>query len=128
MGENICKSITCKFSSGSAEVPVLRRVSISESGWTNDVICVGWFKDTFIPFVVLRNPSGAPTLLIFDGHGSHITMEMVELAKEHNIVLYRLPPHTTHKLQPLDVGFFNHIQREWEKQVDMVVGETGEGV
>lgn len=54
-----------------------------------------------------RNTSGKPILLIFDGHGSHIT------------------PHTTHKLQPLDVGVFGPLQREWAKQCDLYLSTTG---
>ena len=40
---------------------------------------------------------------------------MRALAFEHNILLYCLPPHTTHKLQPLDVGVFGPLQTAWSK-------------
>ena len=103
-------------------------MSISETGWTNDFICVEWFKKTFIPFVTARNPLNLPILLILDGHGSHLTDEMVELALKHNIHLYQLPPHTTHKLQPLDVGIFGHVQRKWQDRVDEVTEDTGQGI
>ncbi|EJC99236.1 DDE-domain-containing protein, partial [Fomitiporia mediterranea MF3/22] len=94
-------------------------VSITESGWTNDFICSEWFKQIFIPH---------PVLLIFDGHGSHLTDEMVELALQNYVHLYQLPAHTTHKLQPLDVGIFTHVQRKWEQYVDSVVETTGQGI
>jgi hypothetical protein len=70
--------------------------------------------------------SGKPILLIYDGHGSHNTIELIKLARENNIVLFCLPPHTTHKLQPLDVGVFGPFQRAWADRCDEVVEATGE--
>lgn len=36
-----------------------------------------------------------------DGHGSHETLGLLDLAAEQNIYVFVLPPHTTHYLQPL---------------------------
>ena len=38
------------------------------------------------------------------------------------------PPHTTHHLQPLDVGIFGPLQHAWQKQCLEVLDETGQGV
>lgn len=73
-------------------------------------------RHIFIPQVnQLRTPDEL-ALLIFDGHKSHESMEMEKLAMENNIHLIRLPAHTTHKLQPLDVGLFGPMQSAWRKQ------------
>ena len=56
------------------------------------------------------NPPARPILLIQDGHSSHITVELIELAKENNIHILCLPSHTTHLLQPLDVGVFSSFK------------------
>ena len=40
---------------------------------------------------------------------------MKEIAFKHNILLYCLPPKTTHQLQPLDVGVFGPLQNAWNK-------------
>ncbi|KIK12879.1 hypothetical protein PISMIDRAFT_59393, partial [Pisolithus microcarpus 441] len=45
-----------------------------------------------------------------------------------NIHLFALPPHTTHKLQPLDVGVFGPLQRSWSKQCEDYCRRTGEGI
>ena len=37
-----------------------------------------------------------PILLIYDGHGSHTTLDWVTLARSNNIILFCVPPHTTH--------------------------------
>jgi hypothetical protein len=75
-----------------------------------------------------RNTSGKPVLLIFDGHGSHITDEMIELAVNNNIELLCLPAHTTHKLQPLDVGVFGPLQTAWAQRCDIYLEGTGQGI
>ena len=46
-----------------------------------------------------------------DNHNSHITLEGVELAKNHGLDLLTLPPHCSHKLQPLDVGVFGAFKK-----------------
>ncbi|KAF7569827.1 Trichoplein multi-domain protein [Pyrenophora tritici-repentis] len=48
-------------------------------------------------------------LLILDGYGSHVTMEFIDYAIAHNIMLLVLPPHSTHTLQPLDVVMFKPL-------------------
>lgn len=99
---------------------------MSENGWTDNFLCKEWFKNTFIPQTTAQNTSGKPILLIYDGHGSHEQLELINLAREHNIILFCLPPHTTHKLQPLDVGVFGPFQRAWSERCDEIVEDTGE--
>ena len=47
-----------------------------------------------------------PVILIFDGHQSHINLPLLKKDNDKGIYLLRLPPNTTHALQPLDVGFW----------------------
>jgi hypothetical protein len=95
------------------------------NGWTDDFIGAEWFEKSFIPQATARNTSGKPILLILDGHGSHETSRILQLAEIHNIIILCLPPHTTHKLQPLDVGVFGPLQRAWLERCDCVVELTG---
>ncbi|KAF8247323.1 DDE-domain-containing protein, partial [Wilcoxina mikolae CBS 423.85] len=57
-------------------------------------------------------------LLILDGYGSHITYEFVNYCESHDIILYCLPPHSTHLLQPLNVGLFAPLQHSYSKAVE----------
>lgn len=91
------------------------RVATSPNGWTDEFLCVEWFRKCFVPQVKARRESDAPFLLILDGHNSHITPEMRQLAIENDIHLFLLPPHTTHRLQPLDVGIFGPLQHAYLK-------------
>ncbi|KAE8740511.1 hypothetical protein FOCC_FOCC013983 [Frankliniella occidentalis] len=45
-----------------------------------------------------------PTLLVVDNVGSHFTLETINMCKDNGVTLFTLPPDTTHKTQPLDVG------------------------
>ena len=38
---------------------------------------------------------------------------MIELCKQHNIQFVCLPPHSTDKMQPLDVGVFSSMKSGW---------------
>ena len=54
-------------------------------------------------------------LLLQDGHASHISIDLIELARANNISLLCLPAHTTHILQPLDVGVFKSFKSYFSK-------------
>ena len=54
-------------------------------------------------------------MLIQDGHGSHVSVELIELARANDVHLLCLPAHTTHILQPLDVGVFKSFKTYFSK-------------
>ena len=45
-----------------------------------------------------------------DNLKAHITLDAIEFARSHFIDVLTLPPHTSHRLQPLDVGFFGPLK------------------
>jgi hypothetical protein len=49
-------------------------------------------------------------LLILDGHGSHVTMDVVKTARSVGLDLLILPSHTSHAMQPLDVSCFKPFE------------------
>ena len=101
------------------------RIATTERGWTDNVTCHQWFTKTFIPQATAHreNPE-EPIILVWDNHASHRTPEILRAAIEHNITFHLLPPHTTHQLQPLDVGVFGPLQRVWQKRCDDIINET----
>lgn len=52
-----------------------------------------------------------PALLIADNHSSHISIPVLSLARENGVIILTLPPHTSHRTQPLDVGVFRSFSR-----------------
>lgn len=55
-----------------------------------------------------------PVLLLFDGHGSHLTYGTVKTAIDNSIIIMCLPPNTSHAFQPLDVGLFKPVKTAWK--------------
>lgn len=74
-----------------------------QSGWMTTEIFLKWMKH-FQSFV--KASIDDEVILIVDGHASHKGIETLEYAKENGIHVICLPPHCTHRMQPLDVSFF----------------------
>lgn len=53
-----------------------------------------------------------------DGHGSHITANVISHCMQNAIDLLILPPHTSHVLQPLDVSIFAPLKRALAAETD----------
>jgi hypothetical protein len=106
-------------------VPRDWRFEVSDNGWTTDPIGLSWLEDNFIPYVVKRR-CGAWSMLVMDGHGSHLTPEFDSICMANNIVTICMPAHSSHLLQPLDVGCFGILKHFYGQYVqDMArVGTT----
>ncbi|KAJ8340713.1 hypothetical protein SKAU_G00353460 [Synaphobranchus kaupii] len=81
----------------------------SESGYIDSEL----FVKRFLYFIKYAVKERRPLLLIMDGHNSHQTLEVVEMALENGVILLCWPPHTSHVLQPLDVGIFGPLKTEF---------------
>ncbi|ODM22204.1 hypothetical protein SI65_03050 [Aspergillus cristatus] len=101
------------------------KLTNSANGWTTDEIGLKWLKQVFDPFSKPYS-TGAKRLLILDGHSSHQTAEFDNFCKENAIICLCMPPHTSHLLQPLDVGIFGPLKRAYGKLVEtmMVAGNN----
>lgn len=86
----------------------------SDNGWMTASLFYGWLGNHFVK----RIPPSRPVVLIVDGHGSHIDMEVSKLALENQVFLYCLLPHCTHCIQPCDVGLFRPLKSNWDKAVE----------
>ena len=86
---------------------------LSASGWMDTELFQEWFLQHFLKFA----PSMRPLILLMDGHSSHFSPEMIKVAKKDGVILFTLPPNTTHLCQPLDKGPFAPLKLEWRKSV-----------
>jgi hypothetical protein len=64
---------------------------------------------------------GVRRLLILDGHESHHSLQFQELCKENNIYTLCMPPHSSHLLQPLDVGCFLSLKRAYSHEIEALI-------
>ena len=87
----------------------------SDSGWTDGALFVKWL----LHFIKVTQTSKAqPCIVIVDGHNSHKTLQAVDLARDNGITMITLPPHSTHKLQPLDRTFFKSLKANYNRASD----------
>ena len=78
--------------------------------WVDSELFKGWLSDHFLAQAV-----GAHLLLLLlDGDGSHYQPELISYAREFGIILFCLPPHTTHESQPLDASIFKSLKQNWQ--------------
>lgn len=75
----------------------------NKSGWMQLDIFTSWFEH----FINHTKPTTQdPVLLILDGHMTHTkNLTVIEKARQNNVTILCLPPHCSHKLQPLDRSF-----------------------
>jgi hypothetical protein len=79
----------------------------------------------FLPQARAHADNDKPIVLLYDGHGLHIQESIVDAAMEQRTTLYLLPAHTTHKLQPCDVGAFDPLKRHWATSCAQYLELTG---
>ena len=90
-------------------------IALSDNGWTDNEIGLEWFKKCFEPET--RCGDDEYRLLILDGHASHITTAAIRFCIASKIIPLCLPPHTTHFLQPLDIGIFSPLATAYKAGV-----------
>jgi hypothetical protein len=85
----------------------------SENGWMNSEIFFNYFKKSFLKTI----GNDRPVLLIYDGHTTHLRTDLIELAIRENVTILKLPPHTSHLLQPLDLAVFKPMKDAWDQKL-----------
>ncbi|XP_067949445.1 uncharacterized protein [Watersipora subatra] len=68
------------------------------------------FAYEYLPFFIsnVRCSKDKPVLLVLDNHCSHVSLQAINVCRNSGIHLLTLPPHTSHKLQPLDRCVFGN--------------------
>jgi len=77
----------------------------SESGYKDSKISLEWLKRVFDPQTKAR-AQGKPRVLICDGFGTHFALKTTFSCA-----------HTSHKLQPCDVGVFGPLKAAYRDEV-----------
>ena len=67
---------------------------LSENRWIDMVL----FKEWFFCHFLSHAGSSRSLLLLLDGHSSHYNLDAVTLARENDVIIYTLVPHTTHEM------------------------------
>jgi hypothetical protein len=86
----------------------------SPSVWTNNELRIAWLKQVF-DRKTEKKARRRWRLLIVDSHGSHLTLEFLNLCLNKRILLIIFPPHATYTLQPLDVVLYGPLSGNYRK-------------
>ncbi len=85
-------------------------ISLGENGWTDSKLCMEWIRNCF-ESEIRSSLRGEYQILIVDGYASHISIKFIRFPQEHKIMYLYLQAHSTHLLQPLDVGVFGVLKQ-----------------
>ncbi|XP_030762953.1 uncharacterized protein LOC115887627 [Sitophilus oryzae] len=95
--------------------PLGCEMAVTDKRYKNTPTFIKWLNH----FKKYAKPSDSnPILLILDNHVSHTSREAVTFAKSNNIHLLTLPPHSSHKTQPLDRCIFRPLKAYYDVAVD----------
>ena len=78
------------------ELPSDYLMAVSDSGYSNDDIAYHWIQH--FNYFSAKRQVGSHRLLLFDGHGSHLTKDFIQYCDNAKIIPFSLPPHTSHIL------------------------------
>ena len=84
---------------------------LSSNGWMDQELFNIWFSNHFLRYA----PAVRPLLLLLDGHSSHYCLDTIRLAAKEKVIVFALPPNTTHLSQPLDKGCFGPLKMAWRQ-------------
>ena len=85
---------------------------------------MNWLEAVFDRYTRSKSGNRRRRLLIVDGHSSHVNMAFIELADCLRIILVILPPHSTHRLQPLDKSLFAPLARYYTNGLNSLLADS----
>lgn len=87
---------------------------VQEKGWMTGEVFLQWLEH-FCQHV--KASLEDKVLLVLDGHSSHKNLDVLEYAKTNGVIMVCLPPHCTHRMQPLDVAFFGPFKIFYDQEI-----------
>lgn len=86
------------------------------SGWIQSDIFTQWFRH----FIKHVEPTAAnPAVLVLDGHFTHTrNIDVINLGRENHVDIVCLPPHSSHKMQPLDLSFMSPFKTYYAQEIE----------
>lgn len=89
---------------------------ISDSGFINVQLFCQWL----VHFENYSKPSAEHLvlLILINHNNSHRDLQAINYCRDNHIDLLSLPPHASHKMQPLDIGFFGPLKCIYFQECD----------
>jgi hypothetical protein len=95
----------------------------SPNGWTSDELGYGWLTGLFEKETAVK-AKRSWRLLFVDGHGSHVNMKFLNRCERHRILVAIYLPHSTHRLQPLDVSVSAPLAHHCSQGLDNLIRQS----
>ncbi|KAB0801489.1 hypothetical protein PPYR_05843 [Photinus pyralis] len=92
--------------------------SYSSSGWFDMLQFEIWFFKILLPHIKKHRIGDEKVVVMGDNLASHFAPEVIKTVQDNNIYFTTLTPNSTHMLQPLDVGIFAPMKKQWRKVLD----------
>jgi hypothetical protein len=92
------------------------------NSWINEENFMAWLEH-FCKFVKISREE--PILLIIDSHGFHKTFNAFNFCRDKYIVVLTIPPHASHRPQPVDLTFFSPLKTAYNRECDLFVKANG---
>jgi hypothetical protein len=84
------------------------------SVWSNERLFIE-FLDYLIEHA--KPSKEEPVLLFLDNHESHVNVPVIKKGRDTVVIMVTFPPHTSHKLQPLDRTVFGSFKLHYNRAV-----------
>lgn len=83
----------------------------NEKGGVKDEVAVQYLRDVVMPCFPDVSATN-PIVIICDGHGSHLSLQLIEYARANHVQIALRVPHTSHITQGEDVSNFEVLKSE----------------
>lgn len=107
-------------------LPRLAFVSMREEGGGVDSSNFLWWAKHFVDYIAPLTLGGKKLLLMYYDYRAHMSLDVLSLFKQKNSIVYRLPAHSSGKLQPLDVVAFSVFKTKLNDVVHESMSSVGE--
>jgi hypothetical protein len=88
-------------------------------GYQNSFSMPFYVRDILVPYCenlrTVMHDQALPIFLIMDNCSSHNRPELLALYARYNVQVIWLPPHSSHFLQPLDLGLFGELKARYQR-------------
>ncbi|CAG4996929.1 unnamed protein product [Parnassius apollo] len=89
------------------------RYAATSNGWMESSVFENFIQKIFLPTVGEKRP----ILLLYDGHSTHLGINIIQKAREEKITIMKIPPHTSDNLQPLDIAVNKSFKDKWDVEL-----------
>lgn len=84
--------------------------TVTENGLTDYTTMKYYLEKHFIEYALLGMKKTPPVMVLYDGTKSKVNPDTIAWAKNHNIILFVLPPNSTSLTYPIEKGCFRHFK------------------